>query len=39
MCNQFMQRDGQITQKVIEDNIAGTNVAANSRKREIYNLF
>jgi len=34
-----MQRDGKITKQVIDDNIAGTNVAANSRKREIFSLF
>lgn len=38
MCNQFMQSDGKITDKVIADT-NGTNVVANQRKREIFNLF
>lgn len=38
MCNKFMTTDGKITDKVIADT-NGTNVVANQRKREIFNLF
>lgn len=38
MCNQFLNKDSAITQKVI-DETKGTNAPANSRKRDIMGLF
>ena len=34
-----MKRDGVLTDGVIKDTIAGTNVTANARKGEILKLF
>ena len=38
MCNQFMQKDGKMTDEIIEES-KRTNVAANTRKGEIMKLF
>jgi len=38
MCSQYMLSDGKITDEVIADS-NGTNIVANQRKREIFNLF
>lgn len=41
MADQFMRRDGKLTDKVIDEekSLGGTNVAAMSRKGEIMKLF
>ena len=41
MANQFMKRDGKLTDNILEDEKSkgGTNVAAMSRKGEIMKLF
>lgn len=38
MCDQFVKKDGKLTDQVIEDSVA-TNVAANTRKGQIMRLF
>ena len=41
MADQFMRRDGKLTDNIIQEekNLGGTNVAAMSRKGEIMKLF
>ena len=39
MCEQYIKRDGVMTDGVLKDQIAGTMVTANARKGEILKLF
>ena len=39
MCDQYIKRDGVMTDGVLKDQISGTMVTANARKGEIMKLF
>jgi hypothetical protein len=39
MCEQYIKRDGVMTDGVLKDQISGTMVTANARKGEILKLF